>query len=277
MASAFVWDAVAPSWSILTSKGEGLVTKIYLINVGANTSHSGKVRSPIFRDNSNWIYLAFPREDKNDDGQAYPSAAKPYLRIADGIKCHLDPDWERLTYGDSCHEPRSKSLLKVMENDILLFWGLLWGVERQEDVFKSEDKRWYLLGAMRVEKFFKAGATLDSMPPDIGRRVQQNAHVQNGRVRPRKGEMVFVANQDPRLSRRFAQAVDLEVGCDGGLMHRIVKTSDGRSVSWNGKPRWYSVTRACRAILDLNEDADLRTANFLAEHIDSKNKGFQLL
>jgi hypothetical protein len=137
----------------------GLMAKIYLINVGANTSHSGKARSPIFLDNLNWIYLAFPRNYKNEDGQAYPSAAQSYLRVTNGIKCHLDPDWERLTYGDSCHEPRSKSLLKVKENDILLFWGLLWGVQSAGDVFESKDKRWYLLGAMRVENFFEAGRT----------------------------------------------------------------------------------------------------------------------
>jgi Nucleotide modification associated domain 3 len=253
------------------------MAKIYLINVGANTSHSSKVRSPIFLDDLSWIYLAFPRINKNEDGQAYPSSTQPYQRVANGIKCHLDPDWDGLTYGDSCYEPRSKSLLRVKENDVLLFWGLLWGIQRGGYVFGSKDKRWYLLGAMRVDRFYEAGTKLDSIPTDIRRRVEQNAHVRDGRVGSRTGEVVFVADQDPRRSRRFTRAIDLGVGDDRSLMHRIVKTSDGRNVSWNGKPRWYSVTRACRAILDVEKKADFETATLLARHIKNENEGFQLI
>jgi len=32
---------------------------VYIINVGANTSHTGKARSPIFGDGS-WVYVSFP-------------------------------------------------------------------------------------------------------------------------------------------------------------------------------------------------------------------------
>jgi hypothetical protein len=59
----------------------------------------------------------------------------PCIRVRDDIKCHLDPDWDRLTYGDRCANPRAKSLLKAQKGDILLFWALLWKTDYGGEVF----------------------------------------------------------------------------------------------------------------------------------------------
>jgi hypothetical protein len=75
----------------------------------------------------------------------------------------------------------------------------------------------------------------------------------------------------------FDRAVDLEVYKDSGLMRSIVCTSDGRLINWRKSPRWYSVTRSCRAILDLNDTEDRKKAEMLEGRIRKMNPGFNLL
>lgn len=249
------------------------MSKIYLINVGANSGHAHKARAPIFPDGT-WIFVPFPRDKK---GQSFPEMTLPYLRVRDGIRCHLDPDWDRLTYGDHCGNPRAKSLLTVQKADILLFWALLWKTNHGGEVFNSRDRGWYLIGALRAERILKGGERIDTLPSHIRQRVAFNAHVGEGRVKDREGERVFVGGRDLCHSRRFATAVDWEVNCDGGLMHRVVKTADGKQVRWKESPRWNSVTRSCRAILDLDDKHDRVLANYLADRIANKNEGFDLI
>ncbi len=250
------------------------MTKIYFINVGANTSHEGRARGPILSDGS-WTYVPFPRDKEHEHGQNFPDSAIPCIRVPSGFKCHLDPDWDRLTYGDSCHEPRGRSLLKTQKGDILLFWALLWKTDQNSLVFGSHEKGWYLIGAIRTEYIVRGGEQLSILPNEIRLRAAHNAHVANGRVREPQTERIFIGNS--RHSRRFSRAVDLEVGRDNGLMHRIVKTSKGQRVRWNEAPRWYSVTRSCRAILDLNEESDHSAARFLAHRIREENDNFDLI
>jgi Nucleotide modification associated domain 3 len=216
------------------------MSKIFLINVGANTSHENRARSPILR-NDTWTYVPFPRDKESEHGEDYPDSAAQCVRVPNGLKCHLDPDWDRLTYGDSCHEPPGRSLLKVQDGDILLFWALLWKVERNEMVFESREKGWYLIGALRTSHILKGGERLGALPNGIRQRAEHKAHVLKGQVRMPGTERVFVGNLEH--SRRFTQAVDLEVGRNNGLMHRVVRTSKGDRVCWNKPPRWYSLTR----------------------------------
>jgi hypothetical protein len=252
------------------------MAKIYLINVGANRSHEDRARSPIFPDGT-WIFVPFPRDKPTQKGEDFPEVTFPYLDVRDGIKCHLDPDWDRHTYGDCCDNPRAKSLLKVRKGDILLFWALLWKTNPASVVFDSHDRGWYLIGALRVERILKSGERIDTLPRDTRQRVAFNAHVVDGKVKEREGERVFVGSSELRHSRRFATAVDLEVYHDGGLMHRVVRTADGKHVRWKESPRWSSVTRSCRAILDLEDKHDSVLASYLVSRISEKNEGFDLI
>lgn len=253
-----------------------MMAKIYLINVGANRSHADRARSPVFPDGT-WIFVPFPRGKPTKTGQEFPEVTFPYMRVSGGIKCHLDPDWDRLTYGDRCGNPRAKSLLKVIEGDILLFWALLWKTDHTSVIFESDDRGWYLIGALRVERILKSGERIDTLPRDTRQRVVFNAHVVDGKVKERDGERVFVGSNDLRHSRRFETAVDLEVYHDGGLMHRVVRTADGKHIRWKESPRWNSVTRSCRAILDLENRHDSVLASYLASRISEKNEGFDLI
>jgi hypothetical protein len=253
-----------------------MMAKIYLINVGANRSHADSARSPIFLDGT-WIFVPFPRGKPTRTGQEFPEATFPYMRVRDGIKCHLDPDWDRLTYGDRCGNPRAKSLLKVREGDILLFWALLWKTDHGDIVFDSGDRGWYLIGALRAAHILKSGERIDTLPRDTRQRVAFNAHVVDGKVKEREGERVFVGSSDLRHSRKFATAVDWEVYHDGGLMQRVLRTADGERIRWKESPRWNSVTRSCRAILDLEDKHDRVRASYLADRIAKTNKGFDLI
>jgi hypothetical protein len=250
------------------------MAQIYLINVGANTSHGGKARGPIFPDGT-WVYMPFPREKSNAKGQPFPDLTRRFVSVGRDIKCHLDPDWQRFTYGDCCKEPRAVSLSKAKIGDILLFWGLLWRTDHDVSIFKSRAKGWYLFGALRIEYILEEGQKIDTLPSDIRQRAGRNAHVCDGRVEKGHRERVFVGSRRP--SRRFERAVDLEVNRDGGLMHRIVRTADGRKIRWNESPNWKSVTRACRAILDLDKPGDRTVATDLARCIRKENEGFDLI
>ena len=158
-----------------------------------------------------------------------------------------------------------------------MFWALLWKTDHGSVIFDSGDRGWYLIGAQRVEHILESGERIDTLPRDTRQRVGFNAHVVDGKVKERDGERVFVGSSDLRHSRRFATAVDLEVYHDGGLMHRVVRTADGKHVRWKESPRWNSVTRSCRAILDLENRHDRVLASYLAGRISDKNEGFDLI
>ena len=109
--------------------------RIYLINVGANSSHESRARSPLFVNNpqqhqSNFLYVPFYCANKPELAtKEYPASCQSFLnpRHLDGVKrfAHVDPDWENLTYGDCCDEPRGATLKNARVNDIFLFWGAL--------------------------------------------------------------------------------------------------------------------------------------------------------
>ena len=95
------------------------MTSIYLVNVGANTTHQGKARSPISAD-GRWHCVSFPTAP-GEPSQPYPEAVRPYLRGKEINTTHADPCWEEHTYGDDCANPRASALKTVKPGDMLLF------------------------------------------------------------------------------------------------------------------------------------------------------------
>src|SRR5208283_3578948 len=87
---------------------------VYLVNVGANTAHASKARSPIFAGNDNgdrkFFYVPATTENLHTAVRAYDHACLPFLNpvLLPNLAtiAHADPDWTNLTYGDSCGEPR---------------------------------------------------------------------------------------------------------------------------------------------------------------------------
>lgn len=244
------------------------MSKIFLVNVGANCGHRALARSPIFPDGS-FEFVTFP--DGNGD-TAYPKELRRYVR---GVATtHLDPDWKRRTYGDCCLNPRARALQNAVKGDILLFWALLWKVnDRDSDIWISDDRCWCLIGALRIQYILEAGQGIKCLPPADAIRAAQNHHVLGKFVDSGEGTRVFLGH--PRYSARFKMAVDLGIYRSDSLLRKVVYSKDGRMLQWHESPRWNSATRSCRAILDLNDDRP--RAEILRNAILRANSDFDLL
>jgi len=131
------------------------------------------------------------------------------------------------------------------------------------------------MGAMRVKIVLSSGESLESLPTNDRKRLRQNDHVRGDRVEGREHVKVFLA--DRKYSRKFDRAVDLQIYADDSLLIAIVKTSDGKNIMWYERPRWNSVTRACRAILDLSDPTHAKRARILRDAIRAKNGDYDLL
>jgi hypothetical protein len=250
------------------------MTSVYLINVGANMSHRGKARSPIF-DNGSWVFVSFPTSDPEPSpGQSCDALPFLHNRNVDPTYTHADPCWNGLSYGDNCANPRARSLKGVTKGDILLFWGLLWrNNDRSWDGFTGEHG-WYLFGALRVEEIAIPGQSLHQVSEHNRLRAGKNAHfVKGGGLLP-LNNYVFLGN--PRYSSKFLRAVDLEVDNSSGLVYRAFTSAKGGLLAWDQKPSWRSSLRSCRKIWDLKDHAARSRAQIVSDVI-LEQTGFDFL
>jgi hypothetical protein len=222
--------------------------KVFLINVGSNSSDASRARSPVFEDDR-FIYVPFSFESKGTDGHSeYPKATRPFIRNMKGRSTHRDPDWENLTYGDKCSNRRACALRSVEVGDILLFWSLLWRNDGKTWETFSSERGWYLIGALRVSQILEAGNTpKDAKPADI-KRAAKNVHFVDDVIG--NGERIFIGSK--RYSKFFPRAVDLQTTKGSGLLFRTIKAASGKHLSLHGKIPWNSSTRSCRVIWDLD-------------------------
>jgi hypothetical protein len=249
------------------------VPKIYLVNVGANTADRKTARSPLFSDDNSFAFVSFSAPWCRTK---YPKEAHRYISDPVRLRTHADPDWKNLTYGDNCNNPKARALLNAGDGDILLFWALLWQVaDRRAEVWKTEEKRWCLIGALKVEARLESGQDIDHLSATQTRRVLQNEHIKGKRVDRRPLTRIFLG--DPAFSAKFDGATDLGIYSKHSLLRRTVRTADGRRIQWNERPRWNSATRACRAILDLEDAGELRRAKMIRDRIRESNPKFNLL
>jgi hypothetical protein len=258
------------------------MAKIYLINVGANTSHSSKARAPLFPD-GDFVFIPFPDEDSS---ASYDQAGWSFVSDPNALRTHPDPDWQNLTYGDNCHNRRAKALLSVKQDDILLFWALFWKVARNAKIFRVEacDRRWCLFGAITIIHTVEAERDRDVTVSEIIKdkatlnRAIKNSHVRNGklpRISSNRHDMLLIG--DPARSACFTRALDLQVHTNGGLLQKTFLSKDQRPLRWDTSPRWNSSLRTCRPVLDLCQDRDLARAQRLRAAILAANPDFDLL
>jgi Nucleotide modification associated domain 3 len=246
------------------------MSKVYLVNVGANTAHSSIARSPIFDDNA-FIYVSFPHRGEHGV-RPYPREARPFTRELDFNHTHFDPDWPNLTYGDNLKNPRAQALKKVLPADILLFWGLLWRNRgRRWDDFTGE-RGWYFIGALRVEEILKEGQSAADAKPANRKRAAQNVHSHDSVIGP--DNRVFIGSK--QHSQLFSRAVDLQMTHSTGLLFRTIRTARGERLSLGGAIPWKSSTRSCRVIWDLADPEQRKRAKIASDAI-SKQTSYDLL
>lgn len=225
------------------------VSRIFLINIGANSAHSSVARSPRF-SNGSFIFVPFPNPGGNWI-RSYPRLCRPFVR-ATSLDTHDDPDWSNLTYGDDCGNGRGGSLQQVIEGDILLFWGMLWGNAGNSWRHFDGSYGWYLFGAFRVAEILLGGQRATHARPNHVQRARRNVHLTHGSLP--KTHRVFIA--DPRYSTQFERAVDLEVNREDGLLYRTIRTASGQPLTLNGTPKWNSSLRSCRPVWDVDNPND---------------------
>lgn len=228
--------------------------RIYLANVGANSSHR-QILSPLFEDGT-FELLPIPESERSLDGsshairyrdlRSYYNPGNDLLRYVHkdlwDTACHNDPDFEMFTYGDNGTNGRSSALAQLTGGDVLLFLARLEGFVEGT---RTHQSGFYLVGGLRVDH--ATFITLNS----VGReRFANNSHVV-------RGDDKFLGVAGAAQSRRFKHAVPItrEI-CD-----QVFRDKDGQPWTWgdgsSDLSRIGSYTRACRCVLDtadLNQD-----------------------
>jgi hypothetical protein len=244
------------------------MSKIFLVNVGANVKDKSRAKSPIFDDDS-FVFVSFPLRDE-EGFRPYPPAARQFTRNVGIYETHADPDWDNLTYGDYVANGRAAALKGTKEGDILLFWALLWRNCGSSWKDFTGDKAWYLIGALRIDQILREGQrAIDAKPSNI-ERARKNAHFEQGVLD--EHNLVFIG--DKIYSRLFSKAVEF-IGCSD-LMYRTVRTASGEILESNGRVRWSSSLRSCRAVWDLSNPEQKSRAKIVRNKILGKT-GFDLL
>jgi len=126
-----------------------------------------------------------------------------------------------------------------------------------------------------VKSILKSGQTLQGLDSRDRNRLSKSDHIKGQKVEGRKHVRVFLAAQ--KYSQKFKHAVDLQIYKGDSVLVAAVQTKDGRKIKWYEKPRWNSVTRACRAILDLSDVDELGRARILRDAIKAKNPSYDLM
>ncbi len=243
---------------------------IYLINVGSNTSHGTRARSPIFADGSfRYVPFPYPSQDKSELPD-YAAEIRPFVRMDRlvGWATHADPDWANLTYGDNCSRGRAGALKRVEPDDTLLFWGLLWENTGTHWSGFTGLQGWYLLGAIRVQEIVTDRASLARLSAREQTRALANAHLDGGSELAH-GHRVFVG--ELARSEPFQRAVDLGAAERDGLLYRALTAADGRALTHGGIPPWSSSLRACRRMWDLSDPGDRARAKLVQRAIGRVN------
>lgn len=243
---------------------------IYLVNVGSNTSHGARARSPIF-SNGSFKYVPFPYPTKDrTESPDYSNETLPFVRMdrLAGWATHADPDWEKLTYGDDCGNARAGALGKVQPHDTLLFWGLLWDNTGGDWSGFTGTQGWYLFGAIPVRHTVYDRSSLARLSRADQARARANAHLAGG-GELQSGHRVFLG--DLASSMRFRKAVDLGASSRDGLLYKAFTRADRSPLVRNGKPHWSSCLRACRLMWDLSQSEDRARAKLIQRAIGKHN------
>lgn len=231
------------------------MSRIFIINVGANASH-GRLRSPIFENNT-FEFVPIPETGRRvscpdclglprysdlltfNNLDYYDFIPKSYLEL----RVHNDPEFDSYTYGDyPTISPRAMNLRKAVKGDFIFFLARL--VRYNYGSFGKPG--FFLIGCFEVESILK---DVVEKPDDKALHFfGKNAHVQRALYSKRfwDGFWVFKGS---KKSRRFKHAISFDKKfCDSVLLD-----SRGNTLVWPSHRSELQIigsyTRACRVIL----------------------------
>jgi hypothetical protein len=134
------------------------------------------------------------------------------------------------------------------------------------------ERRWCIIGALRVREILRPGQRPGDAKSSRVARAGKNAHFWRKKLQP--GDYVFLGCT--KLSRLFPKAVDLQVSSRTGLLYKTIRTAQGAKLTPNTKPRWNSSLRSIRAIWDLSIAEEHIRAKFARDAI-LRQTGYDLL
>ena len=171
-----------------------------LVRVGIDLT-SGGWNAPVDPDTLEFAYVPIPDRPQRPELATPYAAVAPALRRFPGVTLpaalarrpmHLDPDFDRLTYGDDGAR-RGRGLAALEPGDVVVFFA---GLRPTRPI---EHRLLYaLVGLFRVREVVRA----DAIPPE---RWAENAHTRR-RVR---SPTDVVARADPASSGRFRRCVPI--------------------------------------------------------------------
>jgi hypothetical protein len=249
------------------------MSRIFLINVGANLSHRSTARCPLFSD-GRFVFVPFPYPDGFEERRPYPTDAWPFTNNLRWHQSHVDPDWPQLTYGDRFANPRAAALKSAEPNDILLFWSLLWENSGDSWFDFTDRQSWHLIGALRIEEILWPGQRPADAKLKNRQRAARNAHFNGDNSRLEPGNVVFIGDKNHSMLFDFAVPLVTQLN-RASLLFRTFRTASGDPLPLNGK-HWSSYTRSCRVICDTTNKDGRRRAILLRNAIAKRND-FDLL
>ncbi len=223
--------------------------RIYLANVGANSSHR-RLFSPLFADGTFELVpipageeeSSQPRVIRYADLRSYNSPSHDLLRYVPeeywNVPCHNDPEFTTFTYGDAGDNGRSAALTQMKEGNVLLFLARL---EGWQSGLRTGQSGFYLIGGLLTELAGWVSPQED--------RFRNNAHSYRDDAR-----FWGVAGSDRSRRFEFAVPINREI-CD-----LVLRDAQGRPWSWDKNTELGTInsyTRTCRCILD-TDDVDQR-------------------
>ncbi|HEV7744812.1 MAG TPA: hypothetical protein VGO56_07435 [Pyrinomonadaceae bacterium] len=237
------------------------MSKIYLVNVGANLKDKAKARSPLFA-NGDFVFVPFPYAGAHT--RPYPAKCEPFIRTT--LETHDDPDWPNLTYGDDCANPRATALKQVVKGDILLFWARLWANAGNQWRHFTGQSGWYMIGALHVSQILGGG----EHPPNT--RAARNIHFKDGPLPPT--HRVFIGSR--HVSGLFPKAVDLQIDQPpNGLAYQTIATAGGSPLPSTNLFKVFGSLRSCRCIWDLSVPSELQQATIVRNEVQ-RQTGYSL-
>ena len=244
--------------------------RVYLANVGANTSpeHRGLV-SPLFHGGT-FEFLPIPEGDHNlhkytsavhyRDLRSHCEPNHNLLRYVPerlwSAACHNDPEFESMTYGDVCDNGRSSKLKNMEKGDVLLF------IARLTPQGSGKEPGFYLVGGLSVDSV--EGNVTQPLTKQVAKRFARNAHVISARCTGDwDGFWVFGGSS---RSRRFERGVPVT----REICEKVFTDKNGKPWNWSHQTETATIgsyTRACRCVLDTSDPDQAQRAATLREWI----------
>ena len=196
--------------------------RIFIKNVGANTSHPAYHRSQLFSDRT-FEFLPIPEREGSPDVTTFGELRQfnksrckliELSQLCASDRVHNDPEFENFTWGSGKGELKSLGV-----DDFLFFIARLEPEDREKATFA-------LIGFLEVD--YVLNSTCDPMINDPS--FSNNEHVKRYWTYSTRGFTAFKGSEN---SRRFKKAVifDREFVKDAGILDK-----NGDSWDWNRHP-----------------------------------------